>query len=266
MKYSFFVLTLIFWACLPCGKIFAQNNVQNELNRILAIENVERRIMAADTFCDKIADIIKTDAKAPKIDAPQRISQLFSNDKNVGIYTWSIPTERGMYKYYGIVKSPKGVVILNDVNINSEYMTDQKLTDGKWYGAVYYDIVETGMNGKTSYTLLGNDLKGILSNKKIIDILNFDDDGKPEFGAEMFYKPNCLRLIFEYNARSSMHLVYENKMKMIVYSFLIPMNTGFEGDYRFYVADTSCDGLIYKNGKWTLVENVVFEGKNTYKK
>jgi hypothetical protein len=247
----------MFSAFLQYNKIYAQNDMQNELNKILAIENVEQRIILADTFCAKFAKIINVSAEDGKIDVSQRISQLFSNDKTVGIYTWCVPTERGMYKYYGIVKSPKETFILQDVNINNKYMTDEKFVNGKWYGAVYYDIVETSMNGKKAYTLLGNDLKGFLSNKKIIDVLSFDDEDKPVFGAEIFEESNTYRLIFEYNARSSMHLVYNKKQQMIVYNLLVPTNPAVEGDYRFYIPDISCDGLIYKNGKWTRVEDVI---------
>ncbi|MDR2292713.1 MAG: hypothetical protein LBE11_04480 [Prevotellaceae bacterium] len=261
MKYKFLIPLTIFSAFLSCSRIFAQTDIQNELNKILAIENVEQRIISADTFCAKFAEIVKIGIKAEKIDAPQRISQLFSEDKNVGIYTWSIPTERGMYKYYGIVKSPKGIFILQDANLKNEYMTDEKFTDGKWYGAVYFDIIETNLNGTKAYTLLGNDLKGILSNKKIVDVLTFDNEEKPVFGATIFEKPNHFRLIFEYNVRSVMYLRYNHEKKMIIYSFLIPINPGFEGDYRFYVADLSYDGLIYRNEKWTLVENVTLEKK-----
>ncbi|MDR1197967.1 MAG: hypothetical protein LBK94_02990 [Prevotellaceae bacterium] len=261
MKYKFIIITTLFSAFLQYGKIYAQNDMQNELNRILAIENVEQRIISADTLCAKLADMISVGANAEKIDSLQRISQLFSKDKTVGIYTWSIPAEPGMFKYYGIVKSPKEIFILNDVNINNEYMADEKFTNNKWYGAVYYDIVETNINGKNAYTLLGNDLKGILSSKKIIDVLSFDDEEKPVFGAAIFAKQDYHRLIFEYSARSTMHLVYDKKQQMIIYSLLVPINPAFEGDYRFYVADTSCDGLIYKNGKWTLVENVMLDNK-----
>ncbi|MDR0753898.1 MAG: hypothetical protein LBF04_00720 [Prevotellaceae bacterium] len=261
MKYKILTALTIFLAFLPYAKIFAQTNIQSELNKILATENVEQRIILADTFCAKLADMIKSGIKAEKIDAPQRVSQLFSQDKNAGIYTWSIPAERGMYKYYGIVKSAKGIFILQDINLKNEYMTDEKFANGKWYGAVYYDIIETDLNGKKAYTLLGNDLKGILSNKKIIDVLTFDNDGKPVFGAEIFEKPNHFRLVFEYNARSAMYLQYDTEKKMIIYSFLVPVNPYFEGDYRFYVADISYDGLIYRNGKWTFVENVTLEKK-----
>ncbi|MDR0420747.1 MAG: hypothetical protein LBH30_04755 [Prevotellaceae bacterium] len=258
MKYKIFIITVIFSVY---NTVFAQINIQNELNKILSTENVEQRIILADTFCVQLAKMIRIDATAKKIDAPKRISQLFSKDKTVGIYTWSIPAERGIYKYYGIIKSPKGIFILQDVNINSENIANKKLTSGAWYGAVYYDIIETNIDGKNAYTLLGNNLQGILSNRKIIDVLSFDDE-KPVFGADIFENQDYYRLIFEYNARSSMHLVYEKDRQMIIYSLLVPINPMFEGDYRFYVSDTSCDGLIYKNGKWTLVEGVPFERGN----
>ncbi|MDR1983389.1 MAG: hypothetical protein LBQ28_00980 [Prevotellaceae bacterium] len=258
MKYKIFII-IMFATLLQSNKIFAQNSLQKELDEIFIEENIEQRIRLADTFCNKLANMINIGENAERIDAPRRVSQLFSKDKNIGIYTWSIPTERGMYKYYGIVKSPKGIFILQDININDEYMTDEKFTNNKWFGAVYYDIIEININDKKAYTLLGNDLKGIVSNKKIIDVLTFDDDEKPVFGAEIFEKPNHQRLIFEYNARSAMYLRYNREKKMIIHDFLAPVNPVFEGDYRFYVADFSYDGLIYKNGKWTLLENISVE-------
>jgi len=258
MKYKIFILTALFTAIFVNEKIAAQD-LQNELNAILSEKNVEIRIKLADTFNTKLADIIKLGANAEKIDIPQRISQTVSRDKNVGIYTWSLPTERGMYKYYGILKSPKGTFILDDINTNNEHLSNEKFTDYKWYGAIYYDIIEIAINGKRAYTLLGNDLKGVLSSKKVIEILSFDNNGNPVFGDNVFDgKDNC-RMIFEYNARASMYMRYHPEIKTIVYNFLIPINPNFEGDYRFYVADSSYDGLTFKNGKWTFVEYVVFE-------
>ena len=258
MKYKIFILTAVITAILLNGKIVAQD-LQKELNAILTEANVDVRIKLADTFNNKLAEIIKLGAKAENVDIPKRISQVISRDKSVGIYTWSVPTERGMYKYYGILKSPKGIFILDDVNTNNEYMNNEKFTDNKWYGAIYYDIIEITISGKRAYTLLGNDLKGILSKKKIIDILSFDNNENPVFGENVFAGKDNYRIIFEYNARSAMYMRYSRALKTIVYNFLVPVNPNFEGDYRFYVADITYDGLTFKNGKWTKIENVVFE-------
>jgi hypothetical protein len=256
MKYKIFIITAMFAALLSNGKTYAQINFTKELNDLLLEENVEQRLKSADTFCSKLANAISVGAKAEKIDILQRVSQLFSDDKNIGIYTWSVPTERGMYKYYGIVKSPNGIFILQDANTNNKYMLDEKFTNENWYGAVYFDLVETDINGKKAYTLLGNDLKGIMSNKKVIDVLSFDDNGKPVFGAAIFDDNNSQRLIFEYNARSVMHMQYNRENEMIIYSILVPMSPEFEDDYRFYIPDIFCDGLKYKDGKWIRIENV----------
>ena len=261
MKYKIFILTATIAAILTNGKIVAQQ-LQNELNAVFAEEKIDVRIKLADTLNVKLADIIKLGAKAEKIDVPQRISQIVSRDKSVEIYTWSLPTERGMYKYYGIVKSPKGTFILDDINTSNEHMSNEKFTDSKWYGAVYYDIVEIVISGKRAYTLLGNDLKGILSSKKVIEILSFDDKGNPVFGDNVFENKDNCRIIFEYNARSSMYLRYHPEIKTIVYNPLEPVNPNFEGDYRFYVPDYSYDGLTFKNGKWTFVEDVTFNRKD----
>jgi hypothetical protein len=55
---------------------------------------------------------------------------------------------------------------------------------------------------------------------------------------------------------------YNIEKKMIIYNFLVPVNPNFEGDYRFYVPDISYDGLIFKNGKWTLVEGIITFERN----
>jgi hypothetical protein len=262
MKYNFLITIAAFFAIFSSNKISAQSELHTELKSILAIENTEQRIRLADTFNNKLKDIISAEKEAKKIDIPERISQVFSQDKCVRIYTWCIRTERGMYKYYGILKTPKGTFLLEDVNINNENITAEKLTDNKWYGAVYFDIIEIDVNGKKSYTLLGNDLKGALSNKKIIDVLSFNDDENPVFGASVFEKKSEQRLIFEYNVRSTMYMHYNKLMKMIIYEILIPMSEEFADDHRFYVPDNSYDGLTFKNEVWTLSEDVTFEEEN----
>jgi len=258
MKYKFIITIISFIAIFSSNKISAQSELQTEINSIIAEENVERRIQLADTFNIKLRDIISVEEKAKKIDVPERISQLFSKDNNVGIYTWCIQTQRGMYKYYCILKSPKGTFILEDVN-GDENIATEKLIENNWYGAVYYDIIDIDIDGKKAYTLIGNDLKGILSNKKIIDVLSFDDDGNAVFGAPIFENKLQQRLIFEYSARSTMYMRYNEDMKMIIYNFLIPIDPNFARDHRFYVPDSSYDGLVYKNGVWTLQENVTFD-------
>jgi hypothetical protein len=65
----------------------------------------------------------------------------------------------------------------SDVTINQ---ADTIADNFGWMGAVYYRIVQTSYQNKNYYTLLGYDENNIRSNKKIIEVLTFEND-KPIF-------------------------------------------------------------------------------------
>ena len=132
------------------------------------------------------------------------------------------------------------------------------LTDKNWFGALYFNIILKKHSGRKYYTLLAYDLNNLLTRKKIIDVLYFDENNMPHFGAPVFKNDEVLinRVIFEYSASVVMSLNYFKKKKMIIYDHLSPSDPSYNGQYQFYGPDLSYDAYIFKKGKWNYIADV----------
>lgn len=199
------------------------------------------------------------------------IGILDSPDKTFRIIHWNIPYNDGTYKYFGFIqekfitgkKKNKTESILvfplidRSVEIKNpeNHMSDNK----KWYGMLYYKIVPLKTRSKTYYTLLGWDGNDKISQKKFIDILTFDNNGNPRFGADIFDIPkkNPKRICFEYAHNCTFVLRYNEDMNMIVFDRLGPMEPQLAGQFQYYcTTDFQYDGYKIKKGKWLFMTDI----------
>lgn len=209
----------------------------------------------------------KDDAFSYPFDSLKYISVLKPRDKSFKIFTWHLLKDDKTYKYFGYIhiKTQNGIKLfkLIDQSENILQPEDTILNCQNWYGAHYYEIIEKKYKGKNHYTLLGWDGNNNFTSKKIIDVLTFNNDFEPEFGAPVFELKNKkkFRYIFEYDAKAVFLLRYNVKKKMIVHDHLSPQKPELEGMFMFYGPDMTYDGLKFKKGKWNLVENIDLRNK-----
>jgi hypothetical protein len=224
-------------------------------------------------------------------DSLTTIARLVSPDKRFRIFNWNISKTDGTYEYFGFIQAwnkKKKKYILYPLTDNSDKITkpeSQNLDNNNWYGAHYYKILYNKSGGKKYYTLLGWDGNDKLTQKKIIDVLVFNSNEKPIFGASIFKynKKIQKRIIFEYSSTASMSLKYEEqymfsgkwkrrisfnqeeqysltgkkKRKMIIFDRLSPLDQSLDGQYQFYYPETNIfDAFIFRSGKWSLVKDV----------
>lgn len=194
---------------------------------------------------------------------------LVSPDNKFRIINWNIEKADKTYEYFGFIQSKheeveKGglfhkkkteIIQLYPLTDKSSEIKnpDNAITDNKkWFGMLYYKIVMKKTKTKTYYTLLGYDLNDQYSKKKIIDVLTFDNNGTPRFGADIFVmeKKFPKRIIFEYAATCNMSLRYNSQKDSIVFDHLAPTQPQLEGQFQYYCADMSYDGFGFKKGKW----------------
>lgn len=191
-------------------------------------------------------------------------------DNKFRLINWNLPAKDGTQQYFGFIQehfsetAKKG--FLKKVRIDSMqlYMLYDKsaeiknpenaITDNKkWFGMLYQDKIIIKKNkSKTYYTLLGWDGNDNFTQKKIIDILTFDNKGVPHFGADIFnyQKKYPKRVIFEYSATCSMSLRYSSRKDSIIFGHLAPIRPQMEGQFQYYCSDMSFDGFGFKKGKW----------------
>jgi hypothetical protein len=206
--------------------------------------------------------------------AGKYISILMPPDKSFRIFTWSLKwgddslVTADSFEFYGAIQVNNkeklelyGLYDSSAVLGKPEY---EELNNRYWYGALYYQIIETKYKKQKYYTLLGWDGYSRASNRKIADVLTFDENGKPKFGAPIFdmadETPAKYRVIFEFRDDATMTLRYIGKKDLIAFENLIPPDEKSIGMYQSYLPDGSYDYFVYKKGKWKkremLFENV----------
>lgn len=207
-------------------------------------------------------------------DSLKGIARLTSPDNKFRILNWNLPRNDGTFEYFGFIQSyskkDKAYRFFR-LTDRSDEITNAPNTVGtpdKWYGMLYYRIIQTKHRKKTYYTLLGWDGNDNVSRKKIIDVVSFGTDGVPKFGDGIFTyeKKFPKRVIFEYAPDAVMTLNYAEATKqfedksvtseMIIFSHLMPSHPALEGQYQFYVTDGSFDAFMFKDGKWEYVKDV----------
>jgi hypothetical protein len=222
------------------------------------------------------------------------VAKLIAPDESFRIINWNLALENGTYEYFGFIQV-KGnqdfdyrVYKLTDKSDEIESPENMVLTPDRWFGALYYKIIMQKYRDKKYYTLLGWDGNNLLSTKKLIDVLSFKSNGKPQFGATIFRKykdkEKPVRIIFEYSSKAVMILRYEKQYlhviaqsrdkktkkdktryeSMIVFDHLVPMDTRLSpdnpdliGQYQFYVPETNVlDGFSLISGRWYFTKDI----------
>jgi hypothetical protein len=197
-------------------------------------------------------------------DSLRQMGKVTSPDNKIRIYTWNLVTSQITYRYYGFIQrldhdKELKLFRLEDLGILEKNAASLVYTPSNWYGCLVYKILQNRVDGREMYTFLATDMNNILSGKKIIDCLWFDELGKPFFGLPIFTDPKgqvINRVVFEYASQAVMGLTWEPRMDMILFDHLSPFQPGMEGNYKFYGPDLSIDGYRFEKGKWIFVSEV----------
>ena len=179
----------------------------------------------------------------------QKMKIIVSTDEKIKLYTWNIPLAGGHQKYFGFIQTniegKQNIYPLTDNRKQIDTPQLQTLSINTWHGALYYSIRVDNFGDKDVYTLLGIDMNNLFSSKRIIETITLSDDGEPKLGVPVFrVKGKVLsRIVFEFSARATMTLRWNEEMQMIVFDHLSPMRNDYAENYQFYVPDFSYDGF-----------------------
>ncbi len=258
--------------CITAFENYARSPVKNDSIPLSYIDSLiqviqkgpddSARISANNIFSKHIEDALKKpESFHQKFDSLKNVSVQKSPDEKVKLYTWALQSKDGSnYTFFGYLQyiGRSGETItasLQDSTKNILKPELEKLKSAKWYGCVYYKIVQTKKSGKMYYTLLGWKAINDFTTQKILDVLYIDKD-QPKFGFPLFKIGKVFRhrVIFAFNAQLSMTLRYEERKKMIVFDHLTaasnptgPSDAGPDGSY---------DALKFKSGRWLLLRDV----------
>lgn len=195
------------------------------------------------------------------------ISIQYAPDDAFRIFTWELLRQDGTYRYFGCIQmNSKDTLKLFPLFDSSGFLPapeDSVMDHNKWYGAYYYNMILRKHWFKKHYYLFGWDRNDLVSNKKVLDVLTFED-GLPYFGADVFvygegdtarYKK---RVILEYKKDASVTLNYSKDFKKILFDHLVPLNSLSREFKHTYVPDGTYCGFRYRHGKWYYIDMVEF--------
>jgi hypothetical protein len=199
-----------------------------------------------------------------KFERLQSVSVLTPPDSSFRIFTWQLYVNDSTYRYYGAIQLNQRELKLFPVIDRSMEMDEpplhEQLLPDHWYGALYYNIRQFDTKEGRKYLLFGYDAYQFFVKRKIIDVLSFDHNDKPIFGAPVFFKADKpdfpdMRFVIEYSSEAKVRLNWDEQYKMVLFDHLIDMPSPF-GRGITSVPDGSYDGFKLEKGKWKFIDKV----------
>lgn len=227
-------------------------------NRIIAGEDENMRM----TSCYYFIQTLKKALLVPQsfhydFKMLKTISILKPPDESFRIFTWNLLLDSNKYKYFGVIQMAESdsLVIYGLYDSSQQLKKPQYETcnNRHWYGALYYAMNEYGKKKDKYYVLLGWNGGDYNKNEKLIDVLWFDEDNKPQFGKPIFiFDTDTLsRILLPYSEKAAIICRFEGNKDRIVFSNVQPPSPILKGKYEYYLPDGTYDFLQEKKGYWT---------------
>lgn len=194
------------------------------------------------------------------------INIIYSDDNAFRIFNWVIEPSPATRRYYGAIQLPQTQLKLYGLHDYTEELVkgaeDSILTGGKWFGALYYRIMTREVEGQKVYNLFGVNMGSAISNKKVIDVLSFGEQGimfgAPIFGvaSENFPNRRVNRFILEYKKDVQVGMNWNEERQVIIFDKLVSQMNDPKRKYT-YVPSGQYDGLRWGNDMWNYVRDLI---------
>lgn len=254
----------------------AEKDLKGYVKTFLTNRDVDARQEAATKFVEGFQTALELPQSFDyKFDSLSNVLHIYPPDSTFRILTWELYVDKDEYKYFGIIQhrgdSKKGiapkVILLDDFSGRMRKIEDKIYNAQNWYGALYYNIKPFKTKEGIKYALFGLDSYEFFEKRKILEILSFDEEREPIFGApviEYTIKQNNVppremvfnRFMIQYSSEAAASINFNTDEDMILFDHLIPMNANFPGVEYVMVPDGSYEGFKLKKGVWTYVEKV----------
>lgn len=197
----------------------------------------------------------------------KKINIMYPDDNSFRIFNWQIAQTEVTRRYYGAVQlAGEQLKLYPLVDYTSELgktAEDSVLTEGKWYGALYYRIITHEVGDKKVYTLFGLNASNPISNKKLMDPMMITNEGIV-FGAHVFNMSgnpdlpgkNIYRFIIEYKKEVQVSMNWDEEMKLVFFDKLVSQINDPNRKYTF-VPSGEYDGFKWNNEQWNYVTNLI---------
>lgn len=200
-----------------------------------------------------------------RFDSVQGISKLYAPDSAFRIFTWGLQYDEYYSRQKGAIqlRTKDGslkLIPLRDVSEFTDNAMDSVRSPGNWIGAIYYNIIKTQYRGKNFYTLFGIDYNSIMSTRKWIEVLSFNEKNEAVFGGPLFsYEKDSIkkatqnRFGLEYKKEARVLVNYIDELQLILIDRLVSENDEPENKWTL-VPDGDNEAFKWENGKWVHID------------
>lgn len=194
-----------------------------------------------------------------RFDSVANIRILDAPDKSFRLLTWGFRHPNDSFTFFGLLQyadEKRPAVWLQDKAQqmgNKDSVYHASLGPESWCGAIYYQIEKIKNKKEVYYLLVGWNGNTVKTDRKIVDVLSWNEFDEPIFGLPIFDTQTSSyqnRVIWEYKNGANMVLKIEPKEKLIVFEHTEPADPRALGIYTLYLPDGTYDFFRYKKGKW----------------
>jgi len=263
---------IIMCACLVAAPTargqWREDSLRSLADRILNGRDAAERFRADSGFTRTLVRALRTPHSFHHpFDSLTTISRLYAPDSSFRILTWQVVRDEAVFRRHGAIqlRTADGSLKLFPLIDRShliQHRADTIAGADWWIGALYYRIVKTSHAGRNYYTLLGYDEHTLRSTRKVIDILSFDSQGRPVFGAPLFalprkpgWQPLQTRFWIEFKKAGNARLQYDDELKLILFEHLVSESNEPDKPWTL-IPDGDYEGFKWVNGKWVYIEKV----------
>lgn len=273
------ILSALFLLFVCCTNVRAQSLSGEDRAKMRASE--DSLLVMADSmfnafipdyrigYCEKFVKQLVRALKTPgsydyPFDSLRKVVNIISpEDKSFRIFNWVIAFTDVNTRYYGAIQMAEQDLKLYPLfDYTAELgkgMEDSVLRNGKWFGALYYNIITREVDDTKYYTLFGKHL-GLTSTQKVLDPMYFSDKGIV-FGAPLFQgvpgnnRP-INRFIIEYKKGVSASMNWDDELHMIFFDRLVSQINDPNRKYTF-VPSGQYDGFKWDRDHWSFTEDLI---------
>ena len=269
-----FVLFLFLFFLFPlCGQQVSVSNNEKQIAALFDSLNISVSDKEKKELHNKITKLFAEELKKPEsfsnpYSSLNFVGKVFSDDGKVKIYTWNYPLSDKTHGYGGFIqyKTKNKTIKTIPLKIKNEAylpLNNKRINPNEWYGALYYRVIPVKYRKDNYYVLLGWAGNNAVSEYKIIEVLNLNEQGNAFFGKLVFKQKNktLQRFVLEYSAEAKISLTYDNKAKKIVFDHLVPPKPVYTNVFSYYGPDFTYDAFVLQKGKWNFEENVDAKNK-----
>lgn len=244
------------------------------------------RLKINEEFLQQVTETLRKSPVDLSVFDTLNIGKIYSDDGLISIYCWNIQQNNGENYYSAVIRNNRTnlVIPLHTQKSYQNIATDKVFKNGEWPGGLFYKIITRKTGDKTIYTLLSWDRFSRNAARKSIEFLDFDSNGKPQFGALVFKTKEGLRhrVVYEYASQSSFTMNYSRQKitltgvrrsqrnlddYVIVLDRLIPLNENLTGqNWAMVPAGNTHDAYVFLDGFWIFTENIIARNPATDKK